>query len=60
MTEAGIGRPRALSGLGLIVRRELLVYFGSVGGYVIASLMLAILGLLFNTRAVGGGSKYSV
>ena len=60
MTEAGIGRPKALSGLGLIVRRELLVYFGSVGGYVIASLMLAILGLLFNTRAVGGGSKYSV
>jgi ABC-2 type transport system permease protein len=52
-------RPSAATGLGLIIRRELGVYLGSSGGYVIASLMLLISGLLFNVWAVGTGSKYS-
>jgi ABC-2 type transport system permease protein len=56
--------PRAAAGdagggLGLIVRRELGVYARSRGGYVIAALVLAITGLLFNVDAVGSGSKYS-
>lgn len=57
-TEAS-GRPSAASGLFLIVRRELGVYFGAWGGYVIAALMLLVTGLLFNVWAVGTGSKFS-
>lgn len=52
-------RPSAARGLGLIVRRELGVYFGSPGGYVIGALLLLIAGLWFNVFAVGTGSKFS-
>lgn len=59
MSATTIARPSALGGLGLIVRRELGVYFGTRGGWVIASLMLLITGLFFNGDAVGSGSKFS-
>jgi ABC-2 type transport system permease protein len=52
-------RPSAARGLGLIVRRELGVYFGSPSGYVIAALMLLVTGLLFNVLAVGTGQRFS-
>jgi ABC-2 type transport system permease protein len=57
-TQAGT-RPSAARGLGLIVRRELGVYFGSRGGWLIAAILLLVMGLLFNADAVGTGSKYS-
>jgi len=59
MTEATMSRPGAARGLGLIVKRELGVYFRSRSGYIIASLVLLVTGLLFNVDAVGSSSKYS-
>lgn len=59
MSETTAARPSASRGLGLIVRRELGVYFGSRGGWLIASLVLLITGILFNADAVGTGSKFS-
>jgi ABC-2 type transport system permease protein len=43
----------------LIARRELASYLGTLSGYVIIAIVLAIDGLLFNAFAVGGGSKRS-
>jgi ABC-2 type transport system permease protein len=43
----------------LIARRELGAYLRTWTGYVIAALMLAIVGLLFNTYGLGGGDKKS-
>ena len=43
----------------LIVRRELHSYFSTLSGYVVAAVMLAISGLLFNTVALGGQEKLS-
>ena len=43
----------------LIVRRELSSHFTTLTGYVVAAVMLAICGLLFNTVALGGSDKYS-
>lgn len=59
MSATTLSRPGAMHGLGLIVRRELGVYFRSRSGYVIGSLVLLVTGLLFNVDAVGSGSKYS-
>ena len=56
---ASTWRPSALSGIGLIVRRELSTYFRSRSGYVIGALVLLIDGLLFNVFAIGKGEKYS-
>lgn len=43
----------------LIARRELNSYFSTLTGYVVAAVMLAISGLLFNTVALGGQEKLS-
>lgn len=62
MTHATAGassRPSALSGIALIVKRELATYFGTRAGWVIGALMLVALGILFNTRAVGSSARYS-
>lgn len=47
-------RPGAAAGILLIVRRELGTYFRNLSGYVIASLILFLNGLLFNAYAIGG------
>lgn len=52
-------RPSGMRGLGLIVRRELGVYFRSPAGYVICALALLIDGILFNTMAIGSQPKFS-
>lgn len=52
-------RPSAVSGISLIVRRELGSYFRSIRGYVIAALILLVDGLLFNVFAVGSSARYS-
>lgn len=44
---------------GLIARRELGAWLGTLQGYVIIALVLAVDGLLFNTYALGGTSKRS-
>jgi ABC-2 type transport system permease protein len=43
----------------LIARRELSAYFRTMSGYVIAGLMLLIVGLLFNVFCIGGPDKLS-
>jgi ABC-2 type transport system permease protein len=43
----------------LIARRELAAYLRSPGGYVIVAATLLVNGLLFNTRALGGGARLS-
>src|SRR5262249_52421131 len=43
----------------LIARRELASYLGTLSGYVIIAIVLAVDGLLFNAYAMGGGSKRS-
>lgn len=52
-------RPSALSGIGLIVQRELGTYLRSRSGYAIAAMVLLIDGLLFNVFALGSGARYS-
>lgn len=52
-------RPSAASGISLIVKRELMSYFGTRSGYVVAAVTLLIAGLAFNTRAVGSTARYS-
>ncbi len=48
-----------MSAVLLIARRELNSYFSTLTGYVVAAVMLAISGLLFNTVALGGQEKLS-
>ncbi len=43
----------------LIARRELVATLRSPLGFIVTALVLAIVGLLFNLRALGGGEKYS-
>ncbi len=43
----------------IIVRRELAGYFRTPSGYLIAAATLLVQGLMFNTRALGGGEKLS-
>lgn len=43
----------------IIVRRELAGYFRTPSGYLIAAATLLVQGLMFNTRALGGGQKLS-
>jgi ABC-2 type transport system permease protein len=45
--------------VGIIARRELAAYFRTPSGYLIAAATLLVQGLLFNTRALGGGAKLS-
>lgn len=45
--------------IALIARRELAGYFRTPSGYMIAAATLLVQGLLFNTRAMGGGAKLS-
>lgn len=45
--------------VGIIVRRELAGYFRTPSGYLIAAATLLVQGLMFNTRALGGGEKLS-
>ncbi len=52
-------KPSALSGIALIVRREMSQYFGTWSGYIIAAAMLALSGLLYNVFAVGSAPRYS-
>jgi len=48
-----------MSNVFLIVRRELSSYLSTLTGYVVAAVMLAISGLLFNVVALGGEEKLS-
>ncbi len=48
-----------MSNVLLIVRRELSSYLSTLTGYVVAAVMLAISGLLFNAIALGGHDKLS-
>jgi ABC-2 type transport system permease protein len=48
-----------VSNVGIIARRELGAYFRTPSGYLIAAATLLVQGLLFNTRALGGGAKLS-
>ncbi|MDD9934571.1 MAG: ABC transporter permease [Myxococcales bacterium] len=48
-----------MSNVGIIARRELAAYFRTPSGYLIAAATLLVQGLLFNTRALGGGAKLS-
>ena len=48
-----------MSNIGIIARRELAGYFRTPSGYLIAAATLLVQGLLFNTRALGGGAKLS-
>ncbi len=48
-----------MTALWLIARRELMAILRSPLGFVVAALVLAADGLLFHTRALGGGEKYS-
>lgn len=43
----------------IITRRELAGYLRTPSGYLIAAATLLVQGLLFNTRALGGGAKLS-
>jgi ABC-2 type transport system permease protein len=43
----------------IIARRELGAYLRTPSGYLIAAATLLVQGLLFNTRALGGGAKLS-
>ena len=43
----------------LLARREFLFFFRSPQGWVIATVYLALLGLDFNLRVIGGGEAYS-
>ncbi len=52
-------KPSAISGMTLIVRREMKQYFTTWSGYVIASMMLLISGLFYNVFAVGSSPKFS-
>ena len=45
--------------VGIIARRELAGYLRTPSGYMIAAATLLVQGLLFNTRALGGGAKLS-
>jgi ABC-2 type transport system permease protein len=45
--------------IGIIARRELAGYLRTPSGYMIAAATLLVQGLLFNTRALGGGAKLS-
>jgi len=53
------GRPPALAGVKLIMRRELGAYFGTRAGWVLIALALMVAGILFNARAVGDSARYS-
>ncbi len=59
MATSDSGRPSAVTGIALIVRRELGTYFGTRSGWIIAALVLMAMGILFNTRAVGSSARYS-
>lgn len=48
-----------MNNIGIIARRELAAYFRTPSGYLIAAATLLVQGLLFNTRALGGGAKLS-
>ncbi len=48
-----------MSGLGLMVRRELSSYFRGPSGYIIGALLLLVDGLLFNLFALGGQERLS-
>jgi ABC-2 type transport system permease protein len=48
-----------VNNIGIIARRELAAYFRTPSGYLIAAATLLVQGLLFNTRALGGGAKLS-
>jgi ABC-2 type transport system permease protein len=48
-----------VSNIGIIARRELAAYLRTPSGYMIAAATLLVQGLLFNTRAMGGGAKLS-
>ncbi len=48
-----------MANIALIARRELAGYLRTPSGYMIAAAALLVNGLLFNTRAVGGGAKLS-
>jgi ABC-2 type transport system permease protein len=43
----------------LVARRELAGYFKTPSGYLIAAATLLVQGLMFNTRALGGGARLS-
>jgi ABC-2 type transport system permease protein len=45
--------------IAIIARRELAGYLRTPSGYLIAAATLLVQGLLFNTRALGGGAKLS-
>lgn len=57
--QSQLQRPSALSGIFLIVRREFGAYFGTRSGWIVASVMLLLSGILFNARAVGTTARYS-
>ena len=48
-----------MSSVWLVARRELVATLRSPLGFVVTALVLAIVGLFFNLRALGGGEKYS-
>lgn len=52
-------KPSAITGMTLVVRRELNQYFRTWSGYVIAAAMLLITGLAYNVFAVGSVPRYS-
>jgi ABC-2 type transport system permease protein len=43
----------------LVARRELAATLRSPLGFIVSALGLAVLGIFYNTRALGGGEKYS-
>lgn len=52
-------KPSAISGMALIVRREMRQYFTTWSGYVVASMMLLLSGLFYNVFAVGSSPRFS-
>ena len=48
-----------MSNVAIIARRELAGYLRTPSGYMIAAATLLVQGLMFNTRALGGGAKLS-
>jgi ABC-2 type transport system permease protein len=48
-----------MNNIGIIARRELGGYFRTPSFYLIAAATLLVQGLMFNTRALGGGAKLS-
>jgi ABC-2 type transport system permease protein len=48
-----------MTNIGIIARRELGGYFRTPSFYLIAAATLLVQGLMFNTRAMGGGAKLS-